>query len=694
MIQAPRTLIIGESLTMADRIEQQLGNYRLVRLIGVGSFAEVYIGEHVYLSTLAAIKVLHLRLASANQEVFLRESRTVASLSHPHIVRILDYGVNEKTPFLVMDYAPNGTLRQRYPSGTILPLTLIVSYVKQIASALQFAHDKKLIHRDIKPENLLLGSNNEVLLSDFGTASFVQSTHLQNAGELIGTIAYMAPEQFSGEAYFTSDQYALGIITYEWLTGERPFGGSPIEIASQHLFASPPPLCQKNLSIKPEVEEVVMMALAKDPHERFKRTIAFANALEQASGVGVDLLPALNIADSLRGASLTFAPPAIKSEGIILSTLSTLDGVMLTSPSLASDRIIPTPLTASAADEAVNKPETALSQQQFQSKPRLSRRTVIGGLIGITGLVAVGGVAIAWEIFQMPVVTYRGHSGPVYTAAWSPDGRLIVSGGADHTAQVWEAATGNHLLTYKGHTFSVNSLMWSPINAWQIVSASADKTVAIWKASTGERIRTYTGHTDNVRTVAWSPNEQWICSGGDDKTVQVWEAATGKRFLTYKGHSELVWSAAWSPNGNYIVSTGVDATVQVWEAFTGKQLLIYTGHLKPVTIAAWSPDGRLIASGSEDTTVQVWEISTGKRIYTYRGHISTVNSLSWSPDGTRIASGSGDATVQVWEVANSQLIHTYDDHSDAIAQTALWSPTGRNIVSARSSGIVQVWNAP
>ena len=126
---------------------QQLGNYYLTHLLGQGSFADVYLGKHIYLDTQAAIKVLHGQLARNEIEGFLSEARTVAPLRHPHIVQVLDFGVEGATPFLVMDYAPLGTLRQRYPKGTLLPLATIVSYVKQVASALQYAHDRKLIHR-------------------------------------------------------------------------------------------------------------------------------------------------------------------------------------------------------------------------------------------------------------------------------------------------------------------------------------------------------------------------------------------------------------------------------------------------------------------------------------------------------------------------------------------------------------------
>src|SRR5437868_304870 len=136
---------------MSNIAGRQLGNYRLTRLLGHGGFANVYLGEHVYLDTLAAIKVLQVQIGGGEREQFLKEARMIAHLLHPHIIRVLDFGIQGTTPFLVMDYAPNGTLRQRHPNGTRLPLATIVAYVRQVASALQYAHDHYFIHRDVKP---------------------------------------------------------------------------------------------------------------------------------------------------------------------------------------------------------------------------------------------------------------------------------------------------------------------------------------------------------------------------------------------------------------------------------------------------------------------------------------------------------------------------------------------------------------
>jgi eukaryotic-like serine/threonine-protein kinase len=262
-------------LPMVDRVGQQLGNYRLVSLLGQGGYAEVYLGQHVRFKQQAAIKVLHAHLSEQEAEHFQQEAETIATLAHPGIIRVLDFDVQEGIPFLVMDYAPNGSLRQRYPKGSLVPLPVIISSVKQVAEALQFAHEQKFIHRDVKPENMLLGRRQEVLLSDFGIATIAHTTSSLNesAEGTSGTLAYMAPEQIEGHPRRASDQYALAVVVYEWLCGERPFEGSVSELIAQQLSMPPLLLRERMPTIPPEVEQVVLRALAKDPKARLQRQI-------------------------------------------------------------------------------------------------------------------------------------------------------------------------------------------------------------------------------------------------------------------------------------------------------------------------------------------------------------------------------------------------------------------------------------
>ncbi len=271
---------------MTDRVGQQLGNYRLLHLLGRGGFADVYLGEHAYLNKPAALKVLHLRLGEQDTAQFLREAQTLAGLDHPHIVRVLDFAVQDGMPFLVMNYATGGTLRTRHPAGTRVPLEQILAYVSQVASALQYAHDQHLIHCDVKPENMLLGTRKEVLLSDFGLAMLTPQTHSASTQamdpSMAGTIPYLAPEQLQGKPRPASDQYALGVVVYEWLCGKRPFSGSPIEIAMQHLSMPPPSLREQVPDLPPSVEQVVLCALAKEPQLRFASVHDFAITLQHA----------------------------------------------------------------------------------------------------------------------------------------------------------------------------------------------------------------------------------------------------------------------------------------------------------------------------------------------------------------------------------------------------------------------------
>lgn len=275
-------------MIVGERIGQQLGEYRLARLLGRSRFAEVYLGTHLSWNIPVAIKVLNWRYTSEGAGKFLDQACTLAQLEHPHIVRILDMGIEEHTPYMVMNYAPYGTLRECYPKYTLLPLETVVTNVKQIASALQYVHDQMLIHRDIKPHNMLLGPEKQIWLSDFGIAMLSHSVdrNRDSAPDFEGTVIYAAPEQLQGMPQRSSDQYSLGVVVYEWLTGEWPFRGTFSEIATRHLYDDPPPLRRKRPDIPPEVERVVLKALEKDPERRFSSVKVFAEELEWASTGG------------------------------------------------------------------------------------------------------------------------------------------------------------------------------------------------------------------------------------------------------------------------------------------------------------------------------------------------------------------------------------------------------------------------
>jgi serine/threonine protein kinase len=268
---------------MTDRVGQQFGNYRLVQMLGRGGQAEVYLGEHCYLKSLAALKFLHTALSDDQVARFLEEARTLVRLKHAHIVRVLDFLVERGTPVLIMDYAPEGALRTRHPAGSRLPLATVVAYVQQIAEALQYAHTRDVIHRDVKPDNLLLGSDQQILLGDFGLAVLTPSPDLLSTQQMAGTIPYMAPEQFQGKPCFASDQYALGIIVYEWLCGARPFTGTPWETIQQHLSAPLLPLREKNVAVPEAVEAVLLKVLSKNPRDRYASVQSFARALARAA---------------------------------------------------------------------------------------------------------------------------------------------------------------------------------------------------------------------------------------------------------------------------------------------------------------------------------------------------------------------------------------------------------------------------
>lgn len=500
---------------MAEREGQQLGKYQLERLLGRGGFAEVYLGTHMHLKTQAAIKVLHTQLASPEEkEQFRTEAQTIATLMHPHIVRVLDFDIQDETPFLVLDYAPNGSLRQRLPPGQPVPASMLVSYVKQVAEALQYAHQQKLIHRDVKPENMLLGRNEEVLLSDFGIALVAQTTSAdQGVQGIAGTTAYMAPEQLQGHPRPASDQYALGVVVYQWLSGATPFQGSYIEVASQHVLASPPPLRQRVPDLSPAVEQVVMIALAKDPKERFANVLAFAQAFEQAC-------------QSERSSQASTPPAVFTQPTVVVTPPEQVTSRALTPPAQISPAL-PMGAGPGTTDPTLRQAPGVVSpypsDQHFSHQGNtqgISRRTFV---LALAGTAAAGG-AVAWFLLsrQTTASTPQVSSNPTFAASATAQPTLTA------TSVVQAPPPGTLLYRYTGHAHVVNAVSWSP-DGKRVASASWDHTVHVWNAADGGNPLIYHGHNHEVNAVAWSPDGRFLASASFDQTVQVWDATSISR---------------------------------------------------------------------------------------------------------------------------------------------------------------------
>lgn len=296
---------------------------------------------------------------------------------------------------------------------------------------------------------------------------------------------------------------------------------------------------------------------------------------------------------------------------------------------------------------------------------------------GGTRIASTGGdgTVRVWEAETgQPLLTYRGHTHwlnkinrqiTVYTVSWGPKGDRIVSAGVGAKVRIWDVTTGQTLTLYEGHSGLapyVYAVAWSP-DGKQIVSACSsaglDKTVHLWDAVTGQLRNRYDVPSDwmpnfSVLSVAWSPDGTWIAATCGHNVIRVWNTMTGHLVSTQRGGSEWVSHIAWSPDSRYLALAQSDHKARIWDRFTETNVTIYHEHKDSVRYVAWSPDGTALATASNDRTVHIWEPLTGKRLFIYKGHSDWTTSVDWSPDGTRIASASNDKTVHIWHAGDDR----------------------------------------
>ncbi len=532
-------------VAMPDKIGQQIGNYRLVSLLGSGGFAEVYLGRHVHKRHLqAAIKFLHTKPGRIYEKWFLLLAGTIASLKHPHIIRIIDFGIErgDNTPYLIMDYAPGRTLRDRHPKGSKVPLTTVASYVTQVAQALQYAHDRKLIHRDLKPENLLVGKNGEIILSDFGIAAIAHSSTFMDTDFYVGTIPYSAPEQIQGKPRRESDQYALGIIVYEWLTGKTPFTGDVQAIIRQHLGVEPVPLHEKAAGIPQEVETVVMRALAKEPQQRFGSIQEFATAFEQACHLPAPLEPSSKERSGFLQAR-TASPRNMWLVALVLLIvlLSVLGGVGVytTNRSLVATATATTRMTATATarNATLNAPTattqvnaTATTQANATTTTQAAHATATttanpyGGTLALSDSLSDNSHGYGWPVVndQFGTCQFRGGAYHVSTT--------ISSGGhwCDASLDFRNFAFEVQMTILKGDTGGITFRAEDALNTMYVFSVGQNGKCELYVAQ----------GTSNTRTLV-QPVLSLAVHQGLGKTNTIAVVARGNTITLHVNHQQI-----------------------------------------------------------------------------------------------------------------------------------------------------------
>ena len=300
-------------------------------------------------------------------------------------------------------------------------------------------------------------------------------------------------------------------------------------------------------------------------------------------------------------------------------------------------------------------------------------------------------------------LSLHGHTDPVWAIAFSPDGARLATASDDGTAIIWDATTGQTLLSLTTHaTRGRHGLAFSP-DGTRLITASDNRTATVWNSDTGEEVLTLDGHTDGVSSVAFSPDGSRIATASEDRTAKIWDAVTGEEVHTLSGHTHAVWSVAFSPDGRHLATTSEDSTAKVWDVATGAAHLTLRDHTGPVNGFAFSPDGLRVATSSDDNTAKIWDVTTGEALFTLRGHSDTVARVAFSPDGVRLATTSFDRKVKVWDTATGQELFTLAGHTDAVIGVefspdcvntlhALRIRCGTRLATASWDGTARVWN--
>ncbi len=720
-------------------------DYELLEEIARGGMGIVYRARQVSLDRIVAVKMLlagHLAGKDFVQR-FRTEAAAAASLQHANIVAIHEVGFAEGQHFFAMDYVEGWTLAQIVANGP-LPAGQAATYLKAIAEAIHFAHERNVLHRDLKPSNVLIDSaTDQPRVTDFGLAKRLEGeTELTLSGQLLGSPNYVSPEQAAakrGTVGKRSDVYSLGAILYHLLTGRPPFQGETLTDVLRQL-AEDDPLAPRLLtpSVPPDLETICLKCLQKEPSRRYQT----AQELGDELGRFLEHKPihARPVSRGERAWRWCRRKPALA--GSIATAVALLLVVAIGSP-IAAFRVERerqrAEKNAAALSILIERVEQNLYDADMSLAPHAWAEGDIGRTLNLLEAHRPKGAekdrrGFEWFYFWNLCtgeqrITLSGHSNAVNCVAFSPDGRRVATGAFGNPVHVWDTATGSLVNTVPEQ--AVVSLAFAP--GGKALAVGGRDQLVMWDLET-ERAVFREEEALGLFRVAFSPigtllvigkhGGQWTEDGGgaelrdyatreskhafpeaggrialsgdgrrlatanSGQTTRIWDLTSGE----FIGSPETngVMALALSPNGHTLATSEYwNSRVRLWDTSKGQPMRWLTNYEHRVWALAFSPDGKFLATGGADHTLRLWDVATLQQAELFLGHSGEVKSVAFSADGHMLASGSDDKTAMLWSTQPNRTETTVSN----VVSRPIFSVDGQFIAAGIGQDTVALWDA-
>jgi WD40 repeat protein len=704
----------------------RLGRFQLLQCVGQGSFGAVWRARDMLLDRIVALKIPHvsLRRCAAHAARCQREARAAAQLCHPNIVRLYEAALIDGMTVLVSDFIDGRPLKELIESRRLTFREAAV-LVMDIARALDYAHELGLVHRDVKPGNIMVAacpdkdttSPGRPILVDFGLALRGEAEIVMTMdGQVIGTPAYMSPEQASGDGHRAdrrSDEYSLGVVFYELLCGERPFRGSRAMMVHQVLHEEPRPPRKVMDKIPRDLETICLKAMAREPGKRYATAGALADDLGRfLHGEPIHARPAGRVERLWRWCRRNTAVASLIAAVFTVLLLGAATSTFWALRAGHNERVARENEIVAEHRRYVAEIKQAL--QDWNGRNLRSVRDLLGGQLPRPAGPDLRGFEWYWleRLSRQDLLTLPEFSGPVFGLALSPDGRWLACGDGKDIV-LWDQSAEHQPRILRGHKQAIWDLAFSPDGRWlaSIGGGFAEKgfvsgEVKIWDLTADREARSLPRDMNMVLSLAFSPDSRQLACGcgkwGDNGMplfgeVHLVDVCCGNGRRTIPAGKDPVAGLAFSPDGRRLATAGSNV-VQVWDAAVGGPALLTLSPHNPPTprissSVAFSPDGRYLAAGGWENEAYVWQTDKqGPLLFGGRKHDGPVRHVAFSPDSRRLATASDDRTVRIWDVATGEENDRLAGHADKVSRV-VFSPDGWRIASASEDRTVKVWTS-